>query len=144
MGRAAADSGYPGGGWTGGAMGIAELRVIFRVSDYEASVHFYERLLGLERVRAWDGAEGAGIILRAGAGRTIELFGPPRGGRHDERLARGVELGVEIDDAVAWYDRLRAAGLPIARGVVDNPWGDRSFGIDDPDGVRIWLFEVTA
>ena len=125
-------------------MDACEVRVIFRVGDFGESVRFYADLLGMERVTSWDRGEGPGIILRAGDGRTVELFGPPPGQDHADRLASGVELGMRVRDVDGWHDRLRAAGVAIARGLVDTPWGDRSFGIDDPAGVRIWLFEVTG
>jgi hypothetical protein len=32
-------------------------------------------------------------------------------------------------------------GIPIVRGLEDAPWGHRSFGIDDPDGLRIWYYQ---
>jgi catechol 2,3-dioxygenase-like lactoylglutathione lyase family enzyme len=125
-----------------GGLNTIQMRVIFRVSDFETSIHFYEHLLGMQRLTDWDSPQGPGIILQAGEGRTIELFGPPPGGQHDERLASGVELSLQVDDVEAWHGRLRAAGVTITRGLADNPWGDRSFGIDDPDGVRIWLFQL--
>jgi uncharacterized glyoxalase superfamily protein PhnB len=53
-----------------------------------------------------------------------------------------VELSIEVEDVAAWYDRLKAAGVTIARGLEDTPWGHRSFGIDDPDGMRIWVYKV--
>jgi hypothetical protein len=31
--------------------------------------------------------------------------------------------------------------VTIARGLEDAPWGHRSFGIDDPDGFRIWYYQ---
>jgi catechol 2,3-dioxygenase-like lactoylglutathione lyase family enzyme len=124
-------------------MNVSELRVIFRVRDFRKSVHFYEDLLGMERLKSWDRpGEEPGIILRAGDGRTFELFGPPSGGEQDDRIASGVEITMQVDAVDAWHDQLKAAGVPIARGRVDNPWGDRSFGVDDPDGVRLWFFQV--
>ena len=41
---------------------------------------------------------------------------------------------------VGWHDQLVEAGVPIARGLEDASWGHRSFGIDDPDGFRIWFY----
>ena len=92
-------------------MNVSELRVIFRVRDFQKSVHFYEDLLGMERLKSWDcpGKE-PGIILRAGEGRTFELFGPPPSGKHDDRIASGVEISMQVDDVDAWHNRLKAAG----------------------------------
>ncbi len=48
---------------------------------------------------------------------------------------------IGVDDAADWLDRLAAAGVMIRRALLENPWGGRSFGIDDPSGRRIWIFE---
>lgn len=124
-------------------MDASELRVVFRVSDLAASVDFYEGKLAMNRVAAWESPEGPGVVLEAGAGRTIELFGPAPGASHEDVLPRGVELVLQVEDVDAWHERLLASGAVIARGLVDNPWGTRSFGIDDPDGVRVWLSQLS-
>lgn len=126
------------------SMNASELRVLFRVADFDASVRFYQDLLGLERLKSWARDTGCGVILRAGPGRTIELLGAPPGKvQAVDRLPRGVTLWVRVDDVDEWYARLQAAGAPIARELADDPWGTRSFGLDDPDGTRVWLFEGT-
>jgi len=33
-------------------------------------------------------------------------------------------------------------GVPIARGIEDTPWSHRSFGVDDPNGLRIRYYDV--
>ena len=38
-------------------------------------------------------------------------------------------------------DALVEAGAAVVRGLEDTPWGHRSFGLDDPDGLRIWLVQ---
>ena len=123
-------------------MNAQELRVALEVSDFARSVAFYENQLGMRRITAWDGAEGPGMILQAGPRCTVELFGPPPGGVHAAPLTSAVKMAIGVADVTAWHAHLQAAGVSIARGLVDNPWGDRSFGVDDPDGVRIWFFEV--
>lgn len=124
-------------------MNPLDWRIILRVADFQASMDFYGEKLGLVCVSSWEEAHGPGAIFRAGSGRTIELFGPPPGGEHDEKLSRGVEIGIGVEDAQAWHDRLKVAGVPIQRRLKQNPWGDRSFGVNDPDGVRLWIYEFT-
>ncbi len=125
------------------SMSASELRVLLRVSDLEASVRFYQDLLGMERLKSWERDTGSGVILRAGEGRTIELLGAPPGKDYTDRLPRGVALWLQVDDVAAWYERVRASGAVIARDLADDPWGTRSFRLDDPDGTPVWLFEGT-
>ena len=115
---------------------------VLNVSDFEASAHFYEAILGFVCVFRWDEEEGPGMILQGSAGRNVELVGPPHAARSDKRIAAGMELAFYVDDVHGEHDRV-AAQWPVARGLTYNPWGDRSFGIDDPDGVRIWIAQVT-
>jgi catechol 2,3-dioxygenase-like lactoylglutathione lyase family enzyme len=121
-------------------MDALELRIAVNVRNFARSVHFYEEVLGMMRVTAWpDSGEGPGIILRIGQNQTIELFGPPYSSADSLAVNGGFSIVISVPDVDAQHDQLQAAGVPIARGLIDNPWGDRSFGIDDPDGVRIWF-----
>lgn len=122
-----------------------ELRVMLVVADLAASRRFYEELLGLRRVMAWEGDQGpAGAILSLGPGRSLELREARPGAAGGEGLSGGrLMLGVAVADAQAAHDALAAAGVPIARKLKDNPWGDRSFALTDPDGVRVWVYQIT-
>ena len=140
-----------------------EFRLMLVVDDLAANLHFYEVLLGLRRVMAWDG----GAILSLGPGRSLELRqgksplpNPLPGGEGTKspevvaagtkrleagREAKGVGtmVGIAVSDAAAAHDVLVAAGTPIARKLKDNPWGDRSFALTDPNGIRVWVYQIT-
>ena len=121
-----------------------EFRAMLVVADYAASLHFYETLLGLRRVMAWDNGHGPGALLSLGPGRTLELRGA-RPGAEARGAAVGdrVMLGIAVADAQAAHDALAAAGVAIVRKLKDNPWGDRSFAVRDPDGIRVWVYQIT-
>jgi len=44
------------------------------------------------------------------------------------------DLSIEVDDLEAALARVLAAGLPIAYGPADEPWGVRRFFVRDPFG----------
>jgi catechol 2,3-dioxygenase-like lactoylglutathione lyase family enzyme len=52
---------------------------------------------------------------------------------------RGLGIVCTVDDADLEHTRLAAAGVPIADPLADKPWGVRSFGITDPNGIGVWL-----
>lgn len=54
----------------------------------------------------------------------------------------GLILSFEVTDVDAEYERLRAAGLGIVQELQDKPWGERSFVIDDPNGVHIYIYKA--
>lgn len=122
-----------------------EFRAMLIVADYAASLHFYETLLGLRRVMAWDDGHGPGALLSLGPGRTLELRGARPGGGDAPGAAVGdrLMLGIAVADAQAAHDALAAAGVAIGRKLKDNPWGDRSFAVRDPEGVRVWVYQIT-
>jgi catechol 2,3-dioxygenase-like lactoylglutathione lyase family enzyme len=122
-----------------------EFRAMLVVADYAASLRFYETLLGLRRVMAWDDGHGPGALLSLGPGRTLELRGARPGGGDAPGAAVGdrLMLGIAVADAQAAHDALAAAGVAIIRKLKDNPWGDRSFAVRDPEGVRVWVYQIT-
>lgn len=116
------------------------IQTILQVGDFDAHRDFYTRVVGLAEVHAWPARndEPAGAILSAGEHARLELFGPFPSGE----ITSNVAFSLRVPDADAKHAALLADGVPIARGLVDNPWGDRSFGIDDPDGRRVWFYAL--
>lgn len=58
-----------------------------------------------------------------------------------EFFQKGLILSFEVDDVDAEYHRLKTAGLEIIQDLVDKPWGERSFVIDDPNGVHLYIYK---
>jgi catechol 2,3-dioxygenase-like lactoylglutathione lyase family enzyme len=48
-------------------------------------------------------------------------------------------LGIEVADVDAEYERLKKNGVQIDQPPVNNPWGDRSFMVQDPIGLTLYL-----
>ena len=53
---------------------------------------------------------------------------------------KGLIISFEVDDVDAEYDRLKAEGVQIYQEMQDKPWGERSFVIDDPNGVHLYIY----
>jgi predicted enzyme related to lactoylglutathione lyase len=54
---------------------------------------------------------------------------------------KGLILSFEVEDVDAEYARLKAEGLDIYQELQDKPWGERSFVVDDPNGVHIYIYK---
>lgn len=54
---------------------------------------------------------------------------------------KGLILSFEVEDVDAEYERLQAAGLNIYQELQDKPWGERSFVIDDPNGIHVYIYK---
>lgn len=50
---------------------------------------------------------------------------------------RGIWLNLEVPDADAAHERLRAAGVDIVEEPEDKPWGSRQLLVRDPNGVLV-------
>ena len=57
---------------------------------------------------------------------------------------KGLIISFEVDDVDAEYDRLKAEGVQIYQEMQDKPWGERSFVIDDPNGVHIYIYTAIS
>ena len=49
----------------------------------------------------------------------------------------GVYLTIEVDDVDKIYNDLKNKGVEIKIDIRDEPWGDRHFAIQDPNGIGI-------
>lgn len=55
-----------------------------------------------------------------------------------------MRLWLQVPDAAAAHEELRAGGVEIVRPPVKEPWGLVEMWIADPDGLPIVLVEVPA
>ncbi|GGG76391.1 hypothetical protein GCM10007415_05190 [Parapedobacter pyrenivorans] len=65
------------------------------------------------------------------------LFQPPFQGQ-------GVYLTIEVDDVDAWHEKMIAKGVTIKISLRDEPWGDRHFAIEDPNGIGIDIVKYSG
>jgi catechol 2,3-dioxygenase-like lactoylglutathione lyase family enzyme len=57
---------------------------------------------------------------------------------------KGMYLTIEVDDVDVLYQKLKEKGVEIKIEIRDEPWGDRHFAIQDPNGIGIDLVKYTA
>ena len=121
------------------ALPLNTLNIIRRTRNFDQVYDFYAHTLGLAVISLSNQRGNRSVLLSLGeqmANATVEILAMDALPQHDTAPIY-IEFSISVDDATAWHDRLSAAGVTIARGLEDTPWGIRSFGIDDPDGVRI-------
>ena len=125
-------------------MDAVAFRIVLHTRDFDRMLDFYQDILGMEYVRGWDRPDSRGVLLSPGremGSTTIEILELGNLTIPDAQPVN-VELSIEVKEVAEWHQRLQNAGIKIARGIEDMPWGHRSFGVDDPEGLRIWLYEV--
>jgi catechol 2,3-dioxygenase-like lactoylglutathione lyase family enzyme len=122
---------------------ILRSRVLLRPRDLDASLAFYEGVLGLHRSREFGSAPHRGVVLFLGGGTELELT-EGGGPDPDATTPAGVRLWLQVPDLVAVTEHLDAEGIDLAEGPVEQPWGLHEAVVHDPDGLPLVLVEVPA
>ncbi|HWR44750.1 VOC family protein [Sporomusa sp.] len=53
----------------------------------------------------------------------------------------GIIISFEVDDVDAEYLRLKKENVEICQDLMDKPWGERSFVVNDPNGVHVYIYK---
>lgn len=56
---------------------------------------------------------------------------------HKPFKGEGIYLTIEVDEVDKIYKDLKKRGVEIKVDLKDEPWGDRHFAIEDPNGIAI-------
>ena len=124
--------------------------VAIRSANFDASVKFYEEVLGcVEKVR-WDAGDTKAVMLDTGDGNYIEIFA--NGSKGPKPEGNIIHYALRTDDIDAAIERVRAAGATIIHNAktVDfvnaapNPTTVRVAFFSGPDGEIIELFQSDA
>lgn len=117
-----------------------ELFPIITSGDIERALGFYRDLLGFEVTYRFpmDGAPvDAGLELGSSQlGIGVEqnaVYASAGAVDQDPRFA----LWVYADDCDAAVEKLRGHGVPVIEEPRDQPWGERTATVADPDGNRV-------
>jgi uncharacterized glyoxalase superfamily protein PhnB len=111
---------------------------------FDVMLRFYRDQLGFTVIESWNETHSRGALMSPfpEAGHTsIEVIQMGEIAMPNPDPPVNTAVTMEVDDVQVWHDRLAAAGVTIARGIEDAEWGHRSFGVDDPDGMRLWFYQ---
>lgn len=112
------------------------------VADLQGALAYYERVLGFTRWFTWpeDGPPRSGGVQRGEARFIFDASGPAEG------RGRGVVFYVDLgeEDLDAYFAGIAARGVRVVEAPKDQPWGDRTFTILDPDGYRLLFARTIA
>jgi catechol 2,3-dioxygenase-like lactoylglutathione lyase family enzyme len=123
-----------------------EFTVVRHTRNYQIMRKFYEEIMGMKTVREWDrGSNDRGVLLspgELGGNALIEIIQLNDVAVPNAPAPVNIELSLEVENVNGVYNHLLQNKMPIARKLMDDPWGHSSFGIDDPEGLRIWVYQV--
>ncbi|CAG2127336.1 lactoylglutathione lyase [Cupriavidus plantarum] len=122
------------------------LHTMLRVGDYQRSIDFYTRVLGMQLLRESDNPEYKYRLAFVGygpesEGAVIELTYNYGVDKYDLGTAYG-HIALETDNAAAACDRIREAGGKVTREAGPVKGGTTVIAfVEDPDGYKIELIE---
>ena len=109
--------------------------IILPSTDIERHVAFYCEGLDFDRIDGLTLQEHGIVAVARGA--TEIAFGPV-----DERAeGPGAVICLHVPSVQPWYERAQEKELPIIEDLTDQPWGVRSFIVEDPEGFRVLVAE---
>lgn len=111
------------------------------VRDVDASLAFYHEILGFPQTDALRDREGKPVHGMAGRGSVMVMFGPIADPPTAKWAYRGTGVNLYVDvgdeDIDAYYQSVAKAGATITQPIETQFWGDRTFGVVDPDGYHL-------
>ena len=115
-----------------------EVRLHIYVSNMKEMVRFYNQILEFPVVRYWRYSDGDGTQIDVG-GNLIELFTKGKRNYANKSYYGNVSVSIKVKDVHKLYEKFRKKNIELGE-MVDNPWGDTSFPIVDPEGNRLVFF----
>jgi uncharacterized glyoxalase superfamily protein PhnB len=114
--------------------------IVFVSGDYDAAIHYYRDLLNFSVDHSWDnGAGNKGCVFRVGDG-TIEILALKPNVEHKPPM--NFEIYMEVEDVNDFYFHVKSKGIPISGEIADKPWGQRTFSLSDPDGIKLVFYSA--
>ena len=118
------------------------LHTMLRVGNLEQSLNFYTEVLGMKLLRQKDYPEGRFTLAFVGYGEesdstVLELTHNWDTAKYDLGNAYG-HIAIEVDDAAAMCDQVRAKGGKVVREAGPMKHGSTVIAfVEDPDGYKI-------
>ena len=118
------------------------LHTMLRVGNLEQSLNFYTEVLGMKLLRQKDYPEGRFTLAFVGYGEesdstVLELTHNWDTAKYDLGNAYG-HIAIEVDDAAAVCDQVRAKGGKVVREAGPMKHGSTIIAfVEDPDGYKI-------
>ena len=118
---------------------------VYPVDDVEASVEWYQRVLGFEAVHVQRDPDGQAATNYAVLNRqAVWLHLILRGEAADGFNGRADAQFTVTDGLDELFDALQSQGVHVLQSPTEQPWGSRDFIVTDPDGNKVWISQPSA
>lgn len=125
---------------------VRQLRLVVEADDWEAAVAFYRDVLGLAEEEAYDGDDGARVMILDAGRATLELSNPAQVRLIDRVETDGVRsphlrVAFEVDDTAGVTDELVEAGAELLATPRETPWRSINSRLAGPAGLQLTVFQ---
>jgi len=129
---------------------VKQLRLVLETEDLESAVAFYRDALGLDELEAYDGPDGARVVILEVPSATLELANPAQvryiddvevGRPTSRRYDLSVRVAFEVVDATAATADLETAGARLVAPPTETPWRSLNARLEAPGGMQITAFQ---
>jgi len=120
------------------AMNIISVSCGFTTVKVQETKEFYEKYLEATTIFEKEGY----VNLRFGNTSTILELVAPQSPEDKQSDSTGLGFNILVDDVDLLYQKITSAKLNIVMPIEDHPWGERGFGIKDPNGLTIYIHQV--
>jgi lactoylglutathione lyase len=127
-----------------------QLRLVLETEQLDEALTFYRDALGLAELEAYDGPDGARVVILSVPSVTLELANPAQVRYIDEvevgqptsrPSALSVRVAFEVADAATATTQLEAAGARVIAPPVETPWRSLNARLEAPGGMQITAFQ---
>ncbi len=81
------------------------------------------------------------VNLEFGNSKSSLQFMSPQQAHHKLSSGDGIIYNFKMYNVDEVHERFIKEGLEVVVPLEDHPWGDRGFGIKDPNGITLYLYE---
>jgi uncharacterized glyoxalase superfamily protein PhnB len=129
-------------------IGKGQFRFSYFTPAYDATVAFYRDDLQFVVLESWDRSTDDRGTLFAAASGIIEVLvrsdAHASSHRWDDRPPQGAFMVIEVPDVEQAYQRATERRLSIQQQLTTQPWGHRSFCLQEPNGLILYLFSEVS
>ncbi|MCY7474015.1 VOC family protein [Bacillus safensis] len=119
---------------------------ILYVNDVEASIHFYQHVLGFPiklRVESYVEFDTGDVTLSINSRQDVkEALGLPVA--EANQASHTFEIGFVVDDVEQTIASMKEKGVPIIKEPAKKPWGQTVAYVSDPDGHFIEICDAVS
>ena len=125
---------------------VSQLRLVVHADDYSEAVAFFRDVLGMPEDEAYDGEDGARVMILDAGRATLELSNTPQVEMIDRvevgrRVAPHFRVALEVDDCAAATEAAVAGGAESVAPPTVTPWNSLNARLEAPAGIQLTLFE---